>query len=229
MPIARLKTILPLAVAAMLLVVLPGCDLQDKADRENGMLLFTTKCGTCHTLKGAGTASTVGPNLDEAFAESRANGMDADTVAGVVKQQIKVPRPAEPDQTEIYMPPNLVEGQDAVDVASYVASVAGVPGIKPPFSGGGPGGQVFIAQGCASCHVLKAANAQGTVGPDLDEVLKGQDAAQILKSIVDPASALTPGFDNIMPTTFAALPKEQLDQLVDFLIESVKADGGGGG
>lgn len=227
MSIARLKITIPLAVAAALLVALPGCDLQEKADAENGRLLFTTKCGTCHTLKGAGTAATVGPNLDEAFAESRANGMDQDTIAGVVEQQIEVPRPAKPDQTDIYMPPGLVSGQDAVDVADYVASVAGVPGVKPPFSGGGPGGQVFTAQGCGSCHTLKAANAQGTVGPNLDEVLKGQDAAQILKSIVDPASAITPGFDNIMPTTFAALPKEQLDQLVDFLIKSVKADSGG--
>jgi mono/diheme cytochrome c family protein len=27
--------------------------------------VFTTSCGTCHTLKAAGTKGTVGPNLDE--------------------------------------------------------------------------------------------------------------------------------------------------------------------
>ena len=30
----------------------------------NGKQIFTTKCGSCHTLKDAGTHGTVGPNLD---------------------------------------------------------------------------------------------------------------------------------------------------------------------
>lgn len=30
-----------------------------------GKTVFTTTCGTCHTLKAAGTTGTVGPNLDE--------------------------------------------------------------------------------------------------------------------------------------------------------------------
>jgi cytochrome c oxidase subunit 2 len=103
-----------------------------------------------------------------------------------------------------------------------------VPGVKPPFSGGGPGGQVFASQGCGSCHALKAANATGTIGPDLDKVLVGQAMAEILESIVDPGAKSTPGFPSgVMPDTFAALPKDQLNQLVDFLIKSVKKDGGG--
>lgn len=30
-----------------------------------GKTVFTTNCGSCHTLKAAGTSGTVGPNLDE--------------------------------------------------------------------------------------------------------------------------------------------------------------------
>ena len=30
----------------------------------NGKQIFSTKCGSCHTLKAAGTTGTVGPNLD---------------------------------------------------------------------------------------------------------------------------------------------------------------------
>jgi mono/diheme cytochrome c family protein len=227
MPIPRLKIILPLAAAAAAAIAIPGCLGAQTVDTEAGMQLFTTKCGTCHTLKGAGTAATVGPNLDDAFRQARADGMDSDTVEGIVRQQIEIPRVTSPQDTKTYMPANLVTGQDAEDVAAYVASVAGVPGVKPPITGGGPGGQVFLSQGCGSCHTLKAANATGTVGPDLDEVLKGQDAAMILKSIVDPEADITQGFSaGIMPTTFAALPKDQLNDLVDFLIQSVKNDAG---
>ena len=58
--------------------------------------------------------------------------MDQDTIEGVVQSQIENPRPASPEDVEVYMPANLVEGEDAEDVAAYVASVAGVPGIEPP-------------------------------------------------------------------------------------------------
>lgn len=32
---------------------------------EEGKTVFTTTCGSCHTLKAAGTSGAVGPNLDE--------------------------------------------------------------------------------------------------------------------------------------------------------------------
>ena len=83
-------------------------------------------------LAGAGTNGAVGPNLDNAFAAARESGMDQDTIEGVVTNQISNPRPASPEDTEVYMPAELVTGEDADAVAAYVASVVGVPGIEPP-------------------------------------------------------------------------------------------------
>ena len=77
------------------------------------------------------------------------------------------------------MPADIVTGQDLEDVAAYVGTCAGVPGAAPPKVPGGPGAQVFANNGCGGCHTLAAAEAGGTVGPDLDEVLPGQSAAMI--------------------------------------------------
>ena len=54
--------------------------------------------------------------------------MDQDTIEGVVQTQIENPRPADPDQPEIYMPADLLTGQDAEDVAAYVGQRRGRPG-----------------------------------------------------------------------------------------------------
>src|SRR6266511_1826370 len=64
--------------AAAAVVGLTGCDLGPKTNLDQGQQLFTQKCGSCHTLTGAGTNGDIGPNLDFAFKQSRANGMDGD-------------------------------------------------------------------------------------------------------------------------------------------------------
>ena len=37
-----------------------------------------------------------------------------------------------------------------------------------------PGAKVFATAGCAGCHTLKAANAKGQIGPNLDELKPDQ-------------------------------------------------------
>ena len=208
-------------------VGLTGCDTGPKANLERGQQLFTQSCGSCHALTGAGTNATVGPDLDYAFREARAAGMDADTVEGIVEQQVQHPRPALPEQTDVYMPANLVTGDDLNDVASYVASVAGVPGIKPPVFAP----PQFFATNCGGCHRLAQAGTTGTTGPDLDQALQGMSAAQISQSITDPNAVITPGFQpNVMPSNFGqTLTPQQLQQLVGYLQQSTGGGGGGGG
>jgi len=215
--------------AAAALVAMTGCNLGPKANLDKGQQLFTQKCGSCHTLTGAGTNGAVGPNLDYAFKQARANGMDDDTIEGVVKAQVENPRPAAPQQTDVYMPPGLVDGDDLNNVAAYVASVAGVPGIKAPVFQP----PAFFATNCGGCHTLAQAGTTGTTGPNLDEALKGMSAQQISQSISDPNATITPGYPpNVMPQNFGqTLTPDQLTALVQYLQTSTggAASGGGGG
>jgi mono/diheme cytochrome c family protein len=215
-----------LALSATGLVALSGCGAGSSGDADRGRQLFVSKCGTCHTLKEAATTSDIGPDLDAAFAQARASGMDPDTVSGVVKAQVESPRPST-DDPSVSMPADIVTGEDLEDVATYVAQVAGVPGIEPPAFAGGPGGQVFGENGCGSCHTMKAAGSTGTTGPDLDQVLAGQSPDEIEKSITDPDAKITPGYPpGVMPTTFGqSIDPKDLQTLVEFLQQS----GGGQG
>src|SRR4051794_26689555 len=101
------------AITATAAVVLAGCgsDVKgDRADLVHGKQLFVQRCGACHTLARAGTRGTVGPNLDEAFAQSLEEGFRRSVVHGVVKQQILYP------SVSGQMPAKLVTGQSAADV-----------------------------------------------------------------------------------------------------------------
>jgi mono/diheme cytochrome c family protein len=107
-----------------------------KADRENGKRLFIQKCGSCHTLADAGTQGTIGPNLDDAFAGPREQGFKESSIRNVVHDQILYPvtnpsgldvGPNGVEKKVTGMPAKLVTGEDANDVAAYVASVAGLP------------------------------------------------------------------------------------------------------
>jgi mono/diheme cytochrome c family protein len=210
------------------LVALAGCGTAENGNFDRGRQLFVNKCGSCHTLAEASTTGTQGPDLDAAFAQARASGMDPDTIAGVVRAQVDNPRPITSDPN-ISMPPHLVSGSDLSDVATYVSQVAGVPGIKPPKAPGGPGGQVFAQNGCGGCHTLKAAQSSGTTGPDLDKVLPGMSAAQIKQSIVNPNAKITPGYPpNVMPQTFAqTISPQDLKLLLNFLATSTSKGGSG--
>jgi mono/diheme cytochrome c family protein len=215
-----------LAIALIGLSVLVGCDASENADTERGRQLFLSNCGTCHTLAQAGSSANVGPNLDAAFYSARADGMDNDTIEGVVQTQIAAPREIEqgvPNYEQVYMPADLVSGQDAEDVAAYVASVAGVPGAKPPELAPA---QLFTEK-CGICHAFNAAGTAGGVGPNLDEALAGKDAAYIEKQIVDPNSEIAAGFQpDVMPQDFGtSLTPEDLKGLVDYLLDPSSAKG----
>ena len=218
-PAPRITFVSVLAIAAAA-TVLPGCDLQENADVDNGRQLFIEKCGTCHALKEAGTQAEIGPDLDAAFKQARVDGMDQDTIEGVVEGQVANPRVTDTDDPA-YMPADLVSGQDNADVAAYVASVAGVPGVEPPIPPDAPpGAQVFLAEGCSSCHTLAAANATGAVGPNLDETLADADPKYIEESIVNPDAEVAQGFGpGIMPA-YEDIDPQDLEDLVDFLSES---------
>src|SRR3954454_3182366 len=56
--------------------------------------------------------------------------------------------------------------------------------------GGAAGKALFTSNGCGACHTLSEAGANATVGPNLDEVLKGKDAPSIKTSIENPSAEI---------------------------------------
>ena len=121
-PSNSLRTLAALLAAGAALVA-AGCG-EDEADLANGKKLFAGEgqCGSCHALARANTKGSVGPDLDKSFAQLISDGMGRSTIEGTVRDQIAHPRRSSS------MKPGLVKGEDARDVAAYVAYAASRPG-----------------------------------------------------------------------------------------------------
>jgi mono/diheme cytochrome c family protein len=85
---------------------------------QGGKDLFVTNCGACHTLAKAGTDGVIGPNLDELLAPPSASAPDPATVKPRVLAAIN-------NGMGGRMPKGLLSGQNAQEVANFVANVAG--------------------------------------------------------------------------------------------------------
>jgi cytochrome c551 len=80
------------------------------AAETHGREVFAKYCSTCHTLKASNAVGKVGPNLDTLHPPK---GLILDAIAnGRARGQGQMPK-------------GLVDGEDAQDVAEYVAAVAG--------------------------------------------------------------------------------------------------------
>jgi mono/diheme cytochrome c family protein len=216
-----------LAALAVALLALPlaACG-RDENDLSKGKALFTERCGSCHILGRAGTQGRTGPDLDTAFRAALASGMDRETVEGLVHQQILYPR------KDSVMPPQLVKGKDADDVAAYVAFAASRPGedegalAQAGRAGAKTGEQIFTAAGCAACHTLSKAGANGNIGPNLDQLAaqagNRTDASPeeyITESILNPDAFTVQGFQpGVMPSYKGRLNEKQVQALVKYLL-----------
>jgi plastocyanin len=182
---SRFRAALTIAILGVSAVVLSACSTRAGGGNPNliaGKQMFVSKCGSCHTLARATTKGTVGPNLDNAFQQSLKDGFGRDAVEGAVHGWILHPNPDSP------MPAGLVKGQNAHDVASYVAKVVAKGGKdtgllatavkaagagKPAVAKGGalevdadPTGQLAFVTNQASASAgrltVKMANKSGT-------------------------------------------------------------------
>ena len=113
---------------------LGGCQLKSGNENlVNGKEKFSQECSGCHTLARANATGVIGPNLDDAFRRSRIDGLGESTFEGIVHQWILHPNinaQVDPNTGKELplMPGGIFTGQDALDVAAYVAAVAGKPG-----------------------------------------------------------------------------------------------------
>ncbi|MFZ0087867.1 MAG: c-type cytochrome [Solirubrobacteraceae bacterium] len=221
-----------------------GCGSSIKHPEANlvqGKVTFQKTCGGCHTLAHAATSGTTGPNLDDAFRQDRADGIKGTSIEGLVDYWIRYPN------TEGVMPQMLLKGQDAQNVAAYVAAVAAKPGQDTGAlaSAGGVAGTTAAAGktvftgvgGCGSCHTLAAAGTTGNVGPNLDKDLRANCASPQSKqirgatlqecihtAIVKPYAYIPAGYKaGVMPSTFGqTLKPNEITALVNFISSAAK-------
>lgn len=87
--------------------------------------VFANNCGPCHTLAAAGTDGVVGPDLDQLLVTSGSNSPE--------QYESIYSRVLLPVSCGIggRMPKAIVLGEDAQDVASFVAAYAGQIGKGP--------------------------------------------------------------------------------------------------
>ena len=88
----------------------PVQHVEASSQLEDGKELFRQTCATCHTLAAANAHGVTGPNLDEIGEMTEERVLQAIKIGGTGQKR---------------MPAGLLEGEDAEDVAAYVAAVAG--------------------------------------------------------------------------------------------------------
>ena len=210
------------ALTALALLLIAGG--RDEPDLSEGKALFTQKCGSCHALQRAGTQGQTGPDLDAAFRSALARGFTRETVEGIVHRQILHPR------RNSQMPAGLVEGEQAKDVAAYVAFAAQRAGedqgalAQAGLAGATSGEQIFTAAGCAGCHTLSKAGANGTIGPSLNDLassgdIQGSPEEYVRRSLLDPDADIAQGFQpGVMPSFEGRLTDKQIQTLAQYLL-----------
>jgi mono/diheme cytochrome c family protein len=218
----RLAVLVTAACAALLSLTLTGCGTggySSGGSQGTGKQLFTKACGGCHTLADAGTAGTIGPNLDDAFAQARAVGMTSATFTQVVATQIQFPITTTSTGAPGMPPPDTtlpscddVEGdafcvtdqdQAISDIAAYVGAVAGTGVVAEQST---DGKSIFTSK-CAACHTLSDAGTSGNVGPNLD-------SAKPSKELV--TDRVTNG-QGLMPSFKDALNAAQIQAVADYV------------
>ncbi|CAN5254733.1 hypothetical protein BH18ACT14_BH18ACT14_02220 [soil metagenome] len=121
--------------------------------------------------------------------------------------------------------PTSSEGTTSAEGTTSESATTGETATTEPSAPAGDpaaGKAIFTSAGCGTCHTLQDAGTNGTVGPNLDDVLKGKDPDFIRESIVDPNAEIADGFEpGVMPQTFGdQLDDKQLSDLVAYLADA---------
>ena len=92
------------------------------AAEKTGREIFGFRCGVCHTLAGANAIGKVGPNLDTI---KPSESLVLHTIANGCLQNPPTPTAPTNCLGQGTMPADIIQGQQAQDVAKFVARVAG--------------------------------------------------------------------------------------------------------
>ena len=219
----RVAAFLSAICAASLALALAGCGTggyTDGGSQGAGKQLFTQACGVCHTLADAGTAGTIGPNLDDAFAQARADGMTSDTFTQVVAAQIRFPieetSTGAPGMPSADRNTSVLRRHRGERVLCQRSGSSGGRHRRLRRSGRGNGcnhaeaptdGKSIFTASCGSCHTLADAGTTGAVGPNLD------DAKPAKALVVD---RVTNG-EGAMPSFKDSLDPQQIEAVAEYV------------
>jgi mono/diheme cytochrome c family protein len=98
------------------------------AELEGGQALFQTNCGNCHTLYAAGTDGNFAPDLDVLLAPSGPpTGEGAEKTIEATEGRVlnAIDEGVDSSTTPGRMPGNILSGEQAEEVAEFVARTAG--------------------------------------------------------------------------------------------------------
>jgi mono/diheme cytochrome c family protein len=98
------------------------------SDLQAGQSLFETNCGTCHTLYAAGTDGNFGPNLDDLLAPTGPPiGSEAQKTIEATEGRVlnAIGEGVDGSTTPGRMPAGILSGEQAEEVAEFVANTAG--------------------------------------------------------------------------------------------------------
>lgn len=125
-------------VVVVLAAVIPWLAFRSDGDSANaepvpgdlkaGQSLFETNCGTCHTFYAAGTDGNFGPDLDELLAPAGPpEGPNAKQTIEATEGRVlnAIENGVDSSTTPGRMPGGIVNGQQAKEIAAFVATTAG--------------------------------------------------------------------------------------------------------
>ena len=237
------------ALVAAALVACAGCGSSGAdeaeptaADIAHGRVLFQTGppgkegCELCHTLAAAKAHGPFGPDLDAETVEWRTQQyLDEQEIRDLVRKQIAEATCVSPAEAGRCMPKNLFTGDDADDVAAFVARCGGRAGTIycPPTDGGlrglaGRGQDLFVSEACISCHWADSGKSvgpsfHGLAGSDVTlqsgKTVKADDR-YLLVSILAPDYQVVQGYQaGIMSSRIAAehITRDQARALVAYI------------
>jgi mono/diheme cytochrome c family protein len=99
--------------------------VQIAAQDTDGKDLFANNCGACHTLAAAGTDGVVGPDLDDRLVTSGVNS--SEQFEGIYTRVLAAVDCGRSGR----MPQQILLGEEAQQVAAFVAAYAGRIGAGP--------------------------------------------------------------------------------------------------
>jgi cytochrome c2 len=215
-----------------------------KGDVAHGRLLFMNgtngkrACAFCHPLAAVGANGPFGPDLDQEGREYQTLHLSkADVRRFVLKQMSGAGLCLDPNDPGRCMPKGLVTGDDAVDVASFVAECAGYAGkrgCRPDNGGAAPGTEAargwryYTQLRCVGCHsttdnVAIGPSFKGLAGSKV-ELTDGKTVvandAYLRQSIVSPDAQIVEGFSPGVMTSMigpGTIPPAQAKAIIAYI------------